>query len=1017
MLFALAASLMAQKVPTRAVALQMTAPQALLRAADVGHKNPTDKLHISVSMPFGDPAGAQQFADSVSNPKSPLYRQFATPEQIGQRFGISDTNVQKIRSYLESQGLTIKLVGKNRLSMIVEGTVAQAEKTFGVTIDNYRTTATKTEASESFYSYATPPMMPAELAPFVIDVSGLENYTRFKPRYITPTQVRNIYNLKPMYDAGSHGEGRNIAISSWDGFRLSGVAGFLSWAGLPAPAGGAASNVTVKTTDGGSGANTPGGEADLDICTILGVAPLCNLYIYDGKGSSGPIPTLTLEANDNIADVISESYGWRFGSQSTGLACHNLHVSMSGQGITYMAASGDDGTSVSSFPYPNYDPEVLMVGGTTAHTDTDGNRTTETGWSGSGGGWFPSTDSFNTLPSWLAGPGIPTNIPFRIFPDVALNADPNTGYVVAWKGGLFVIGGTSGASPTYAGGLGVSEQKLIALGKLPANGAGKQRFGRIQDLLYSFQGDSSIFFDVTSGGNGNLPNGNPSNATTGWDMVTGWGAFKFNGFVNKLNNALKVVSLTSDKTTAIGASGDIITFTVTLDNNAGSGGQLLTLSSSDPSVTVPPNMTVAAGSSTGQFTATTNDVSATTSATIKAAGGSNFATATVSVTPGPQISKIGLSPTIVLGGSSTTVTGTVTLATAAPTGGMHVGLVSDDTSAANVPVNVLVLAGQKTATFTVTHNAVGTLKTPKISATSGGVTVSANLTVKAPVLSNLTLTPKGAAGGVPVTGTVSLSAPAPLGGLSVAISTSNSAAADLSTNSVFVAEGATKGTFTVIAKAVDAATSLDVTATLGAVSKTATLNVKVPVVASVVSSAPSVIGGGSVTLTVTLSGPAGPSGLNVVLAASPATAGTFVNTTIAVPAGSTSVTGTFQSKAVNADVAVSLSAKINSVGKSATLTVLAAKALSVSFNPSTVQGGHDVSITVTLDGMAGSLGSVVKLVSTQPTVMAVPDSVTVKKGTNSITFTATPRVVTSTKTLTVRATLGRNVESKLTITP
>src|SRR5205085_2708568 len=135
---------------------------------------------------------------------------------------------------------------------------------------------------------------------------------------------------------------------------------------------------------GGAGGGTPQAEGDLDIQMVLGMAPLCDFYIYDG-GASDLIGTLTREVNDNIADVISESYGWNLPA-STATSAHNLHLSMSGQGITYMAASGDSGTTLEPYSYPDYDPEVLMVGGTIATVDANGNRSSEVGWSGSGGG-------------------------------------------------------------------------------------------------------------------------------------------------------------------------------------------------------------------------------------------------------------------------------------------------------------------------------------------------------------------------------------------------------------------------------------------------------------------------------------------------------------------------------------------------------------------------------------------------------------------------------------------------------
>src|SRR5262249_9808922 len=142
--------------------------------------------------------------------------------------------------------------------------------------------------------------------------------------------------------------------------------------------------------------------------------------IYDG-GSSDLIGVLTSEVNDNLSDVITESYGWSL-SASTATSAHNLHLSMSAQGITYMAASGDSGTTLEPFSYPDYDPEVLMVGGTVATVNGSGVRTSEVAWSGGGGGWSTNAASFNVLPSWQHGSNVPTTINHRLVPDVALNA-------------------------------------------------------------------------------------------------------------------------------------------------------------------------------------------------------------------------------------------------------------------------------------------------------------------------------------------------------------------------------------------------------------------------------------------------------------------------------------------------------------------------------------------------------------------------------------------------------------------
>ncbi|MES1228366.1 MAG: protease pro-enzyme activation domain-containing protein, partial [Armatimonadota bacterium] len=348
---------------------------------------------MSVSLPYGDQAGMEAFVNAVSNPLNPMYHQYITPEEVGRRFGLSDDKVNAVAAYLTSQGMKIDLVSKNHLSIIVQGNVTQAEKTFGTVINDYQTNDPHEPGRTSFFSYSTTPSVPASIAPFIQNISGMENFTKPQMRTVlTPSQTRVLYNLAPMYNAGMQGQNRTLAISNFDGYRLTNVPLYYSQFGLPTPSGGVGSNVHVVTISGGAGSGTPQGEGDLDIQMVLGMAPLCQFYIYDG-GASDLIGVLTREVNDNLAQVISESYGWNLPA-ATATSAHNLHLSMSAQGITYMAASGDSGTTLEPYSYPNYDPEVFMVGGTVATTDATGNRISEPIWTSGGGGYSNNTASF-----------------------------------------------------------------------------------------------------------------------------------------------------------------------------------------------------------------------------------------------------------------------------------------------------------------------------------------------------------------------------------------------------------------------------------------------------------------------------------------------------------------------------------------------------------------------------------------------------------------------------------------------
>jgi subtilase family serine protease len=95
--------------------------------------------------------------------------------------------------------------------------------------------------------------------------------------------------------------------------------------------------------------------------------------------------------------------------------------------------------------------------------------------------------------------------------------------------------GTSFASPVLCGQLALAQQKLISLNSLTANSAGKQRFGRMQNVIYAQNGRTDVWYDVTSGSNGTLLtaiNGvTTSSCTAKFDLVTGWGAMNIDAFV------------------------------------------------------------------------------------------------------------------------------------------------------------------------------------------------------------------------------------------------------------------------------------------------------------------------------------------------------------------------------------------------------------------------------------------------------------------------------------------------------
>jgi len=855
---------------------------------------------------------------------------------------------------------------------------------------------------------------------------------------ISPTNLRSFYSTASMYNTGSKGQGRTIGITNYDGYWLASIAPWCSAWGLPTPSGGAGSNVTVEIPSGDPGGKntTGGGEGDLDIQSVLGIAPLCNLIVYDGSinsASADPIGVLTLESDDNAADIITESYGWYYNTGSTLFgSMHNLHLTMSAEGITYLCASGDGGTSdllqLSGTPYPDIDPEILVVGGLTTNTNIvtgSGNNTilsisSQVGWSGSGGGWSVTADPFNVLPSFQKGTGVPTDIPYRLVPDVALNADPNTPFYIYLQAGelgvstagLYTgIGGTSAATPTFAGGLADCEQLLVAQGALSADSHGHQRFGRINDLLYSFNGDPTVFNDITSGNNGTLPNGKSSNAAAGWDMVTGWGQMIFSGFVNKFaNNHIPIAIYLSPSTVAGGARS---TATVTINSAAPAGGTSLQLASNSSFAMVPPTVVVPAGATTASFTVTTTAVTSTQTANLAVSAlTSSLGVVTVSssLTINP-VTHFSLSdnPTSVVGGSPSSAS--VTLSSPAPAGGVSVAL-SSNNSSVTLPATLTIAAGQKTGTIKIKTVPVASTASITITATLDSSTATTGLTIKTPNVIGLTMKPTTVVGGNLSTGEVSLGGEAPTGGYSVGL-TSSLAAASVPA-SVTVPAGATTATFIVSTTHVTTTTNPTITATFGQ-SKTSVLTIN-PIPALTLGDNPtSVVGGTPSVVTVNLAQPAPAGGAVVTLRSNSAAA--TVPETLTIAAGHSS--GSFKIKTVPVETTASITVTgtLNGTQNTVGLTIKTPNLVRLALNPTSVTGGSSPTGTITLGGAAPAGGYTISL-SSNSSSTTVPTSVKVLAGATSATFTVSTSTVATSVTATITATFDASAKAaNLTITP
>ncbi len=178
---------------------------------------------------------------------------------------------------------------------------------------------------------------------------------------------------------------------------------------------------------------------------------------------------------------------------------------------------------------------------------------------------------------------------------------------------------------------------------------------------------------------------------------------------------LSGVSCSSGSMTATGTD----SCTVTLNAAAASGGIAVSLASNSSAVAVPATVTVPAGANSASFAATVSSVSPAQTATLTAiAGGSSKTFALQLGAVAPVLSGMSCSS------GSMTTTGTdsctVTLTTAAPSGGFAVNLTSSSTAVA-VPATATVPSGAISGGFTATVSSVSTTQIVTLTASAGSI--------------------------------------------------------------------------------------------------------------------------------------------------------------------------------------------------------------------------------------------------------------------------------------------------------
>jgi subtilase family serine protease len=372
---------------------------------------PSDSTQTTVSLLLNprNPAALQQYADSVSDPKSPMYKHYLSAQQAAAEFAPSQATVDAVEAALSKAGLTPGAVGGDNLDIQLTATLGQLKSAFGVGFAGYRLANGRTA-----YSATSAPKLDGTVAPMVEGVLGLDDFIQHSAddasvygkaavsaattpatvrptsaatapqmcsqladglanfntgngtedlvdgtNYYSPASLDTVYGLNGQLTAGNTGAGQTVAVVEWENVSKDAVGSYMNCYGLH-------NQITYTSVDGGpytaaSPSNGVGIEAALDLETLASLAPGANIIDYAGPDGTGPkgavaftdadwLDTMMAPVTADKAGVISMS--WSAGCDAETESDPALRTGETDilqlaatQGQTFVNSSGDYGST------------------------------------------------------------------------------------------------------------------------------------------------------------------------------------------------------------------------------------------------------------------------------------------------------------------------------------------------------------------------------------------------------------------------------------------------------------------------------------------------------------------------------------------------------------------------------------------------------------------------------------------------------------------------------------------------
>jgi kumamolisin len=420
-------------------------------------------------------------------------------------------------------GLTVLEQDAARRIVRVQGTAAQVGRVFGTSLDAVTSDA-PTGGRVDHRQRTGGLSIPRALDGVVTAVLGLDDRPQARAQFRPSPEAARATSYTPLqlgtayaFPADTDGSGQRVAIVELGGgFVQADLDTYFSGLGVGSP------TVTAIGVDGAE--NVPGkdpngadGEVMLDIEVVGALAPAAAIDVYFAPNTDAGFVDAVSKAAHATPTPAAMSISWGQSEDSwtaqARSALDDALVDAVTLGVTVTVAAGDNGSTdgasdgAQHVDFPASSPHALACGGT--RLEASGKTiSAETVWNdgASGGATGGGVSDTFPLPTWQQGVGVPASTSSaggRGVPDVAGDADPQTGYEVLVDGQRMVIGGTSAVAPLWA-----------ALVARIVQSTGRP-LGLAQPALYAAAGS---FRDITSGDNGAF------SAAPGWDACTGLGS-------------------------------------------------------------------------------------------------------------------------------------------------------------------------------------------------------------------------------------------------------------------------------------------------------------------------------------------------------------------------------------------------------------------------------------------------------------------------------------------------------------